>query len=230
MKRPVAFFDIDGTLFRWSLFLVYVDLMIERGLLPEIIKERAKPKYERWLNREGSYQDYLDVLVKGFNDYIAGVRVEDFYRAVKDSLTGRDKRVYRFTRDFIRELKDEGYFLVAITHSSKIAADLFAENYGFDKVYGLMFEIDEDVFTGQILNRELIFDKGKIVERVFQDENLNIDPERSVAVGDTHSDIAMLEKVTRPIAFNPNKILYLEAKKRGWEVVVERKDVIYKNI
>ena len=43
-------------------------------------------------------------------------------------------------------------------------------------------------------------------------------------------DIAMLEMVSRPIAFNPNAGLYRHAKLRGWEVVVERKDVIYENI
>jgi phosphoserine phosphatase len=38
----------------------------------------------------------------------------------------------------------------------------------------------------------------------------------------------MLELVERPIAFNPNKKLCAHAKKKGWEIVVERKDVIYK--
>jgi phosphoserine phosphatase len=37
----------------------------------------------------------------------------------------------------------------------------------------------------------------------------------------------MLEAVENPIAFNPNQTLYNHAKKRGWEIVVERKDVIY---
>jgi phosphoserine phosphatase len=46
-------------------------------------------------------------------------------------------------------------------------------------------------------------------------------------VGDTEGDVAFLELVTEPIAFNPNKELYRHAKRMGWKVVVERKDVIY---
>jgi phosphoserine phosphatase len=49
----------------------------------------------------------------------------------------------------------------------------------------------------------------------------------SVGVGDTESDIAFLKFVSRPICFNPNKKLYDHARRAGWEVVVERKDVIY---
>jgi phosphoserine phosphatase len=33
--------------------------------------------------------------------------------------------------------------------------------------------------------------------------------------------------VETPICFNPNKKLYEYAKRSGWKIVVERKDVIY---
>ena len=49
----------------------------------------------------------------------------------------------------------------------------------------------------------------------------------SIGVGDTESDVAFLKLVERPICFNPNKKLYDYAKRKGWEVVVERKDMIY---
>ena len=37
----------------------------------------------------------------------------------------------------------------------------------------------------------------------------------------------MLELVERPICFNPSRELYKAAKRLGWKVVVERKDVVY---
>lgn len=51
--------------------------------------------------------------------------------------------------------------------------------------------------------------------------------EDSYGVGDTASDISMLEIVDRPIAFNPNHQLYDHARKAGWRIVVERKDMVY---
>ena len=68
--------------------------------------------------------------------------------------------------------------------------------------------------------------KAKIIKMLtakYPDINLK----QSLAVGDTEGDIAMLSLVGRPIAFNPNMQLAKAAKKRKWEIIVERKDVIY---
>lgn len=37
----------------------------------------------------------------------------------------------------------------------------------------------------------------------------------------------MLELVDRPVAFNPNDELFEVAQARGWEIVIERKNVAY---
>ena len=50
----------------------------------------------------------------------------------------------------------------------------------------------------------------------------------SIAVGDSDSDIPMLSYVEKPIAFNPSRELYEHAKLNNWDVVIERKNVVYK--
>ena len=62
---------------------------------------------------------------------------------------------------------------------------------------------------------------------VLLKNNPNLTTKNSIAVGDTEGDIPLLEGVEQPICFNPNQALYNHAKLMGWEVVVERKDVIY---
>lgn len=224
-KKKVAFFDIDGTIFRWSLFIDYVEKLIEKDVLPKSLKDSYKKEYQAWLNREGSYEDYLKAMIQAFDENIKGVHIEDFKLAVKEALQGKEKRVYVFTRDLILKLKKKNYFLVAITRSAKIAADIFAQSLDFDKVYGVRFEIDsEGFFTGKILDKE-IFNKGSIVKRVVEKENLSL--KDSYAVGDTDSDIPMLELVDNPIVFNPNGKLFNYAKDKKWTIIVERKDVIY---
>jgi len=51
--------------------------------------------------------------------------------------------------------------------------------------------------------------------------------EDSYGIGDTESDVSLLELVKNPIAFNPNENLKVIAEKKGWRIVVEKKDVIY---
>src|SRR3989344_1343411 len=59
-------------------------------------------------------------------------------------------------------------------------------------------------------------------------EKENLPRRGSRGVGDTESDLPFLKLVSKPIAFNPSSGLYRVARREGWGVVVERKDVIYK--
>jgi phosphoserine phosphatase len=77
-----------------------------------------------------------------------------------------------------------------------------------------------------VIDEHLIENKATIVNRVFE-RHPDLTRDGAVAVGDTDGDIPLLESVTHPICFNPNQALYTEAKRRGWEIVIERKDVIY---
>lgn len=138
----------------------------------------------------------------------------------------KGKRTYRYTRNLIGSLKSDGYFLVAISQSPKTILDTFCTSYGFDKVYGRIYEIGpRDCFTGNVIDEEIIKDKARVVARVFEREA--VFKEGSIGVGDTEGDIPLLESVETPICFNPNMSLYEESKKRNWKVIVERKDVIY---
>jgi phosphoserine phosphatase len=71
----------------------------------------------------------------------------------------------------------------------------------------------------------VISNKAKVLERVIAKQGLTL--VGSVGVGDREADVGFLEMVKTPICFNPNAALLRVAKRRGWKVVVERKDVAY---
>ncbi len=224
--QPVAFFDIDGTVFRSSLLIAIVEQMIAEEIFPPVVRDQYQPAYIAWQDREGTYDEYINAVVAAYLDAIKGVHYGQLADVGRRVVSVQSRQVYRYTRDLIRNLKQEGYFLVAISQSPKTVLDPFCAEYGFDKVYGRLYEIGpQDRFTGVVTDEHLIANKANIVHRVY-DRNA-VDPERSLAVGDTDGDISLLESVTRQICFNPNQKLYTYAVRCGWEVVVERKDVIY---
>lgn len=225
--QAVAFFDIDGTVFRSSLLIELVDALIRDGVFPPEARDTYRDAATLWRNREGSYDEYINAVITSYLEHIKGVPYGVFADIGKRVVALHSKRVYRYTRDLIVELKQQGYYIVAISQSPKTVLDAFCMQYGFDKVYGRMYEIGpQDQFTGEVMDVHLIENKANIVKRVFE-HNQNLTPRGSVAVGDTDGDISLLEQVDRPICFNPNQTLYLHAKRCGWQVVVERKDVIY---
>lgn len=226
-KQPVAFFDIDGTIFRSSLLIELVEELVRAEVFPADARDGYQVAKRAWQNREGEYESYIAAVIESYLQNIKGVHYGVFADIGRRVVSQQSKRVYRYTRDLMRELSAEGYFLVAISQSPKTVLDVFCTEYGFDKVYGRMYEIGpQDCFTGAVTDEHLIQNKANIVRRVF-DRHPDLTPVRSVAVGDTDGDISLLEAVARPICFNPNQKLYTHATRQGWPVVVERKDVIY---
>jgi HAD superfamily phosphoserine phosphatase-like hydrolase len=225
--RKVAIFDIDGTIFRSSLLIELVETLIEKKIFHESVRADYEKEKVRWLDREGDYEAYIMAVVKVFINNIKGVPYGDFLIASKLVVERYRHRTYVFTESLIKDLKKQGYFLLAVSQSPKGTLDLFCKDIGFDKTYGRIYETGSmDCFTGNIVDEHLIANKAGIVRRAVEKEGLTL--EGSVGVGDTEGDISFLEIVDRPICFNPNLKLYRYAKRMGWETVVERKDVIYK--
>lgn len=225
--KKLAFFDIDGTVFRSSLLIELVEEMIKRDLFPKTAASIYKEKRQLWWNRQGSYEDYIDSLIQTFLRHIKGVHYSDLAKAGEAVVKAQKHRVYRYTRDLIQDLIADNYYVIAISHSPKTVLDDFCINYGFSKVYGRIYELGpQDRFTGIVADEHWISNKANIVKRVLE-QNSDFTLKDSIAVGDTESDISLLEQVENPICFNPNQTLFDHANRMKWSIVVERKDVIY---
>lgn len=225
-KKKVAVFDIDGTIFRSSLLIELTEALIQDGVFPSRTRKVYARSYKNWLDRKAGYEKYIAAVVTAFEREIRGVRHRDFLRTARRVIASHQNRVYRFTRDLVRKLRREGYYLLAISNSPREIVDEFCRKLGFNKVYGRINEIDRrGKFSGGTLYADLISDKAKILSRAVKKERLTL--KGSVGVGDTESDIPFLKMVERPICFNPNQTLFKVAKKKRWAVVIERKDVIY---
>ncbi len=224
--RPVAVFDIDGTLFRSSLLIELVEELVRRGIFPEAARKTYADAHQDWLNRKGEYGPFIQKVVVAFGKYAKGIPYGEVADVAGEIIESKRDRVYRYTRDLVDDLKKSGHYLLAISHSPKFIVDGFAYELGFDKSYGTFYDTGaSNRFTGEIVDEHLIMNKAAVLKRAMEKERLDVIG--SVGVGDTESDIGMLSVVETPIAFNPNRLLYRHAKKNGWKIIVERKDVIY---
>lgn len=224
--KKVAIFDIDGTIFRSSLLVQIVDRLIEEGIFSKHKAQDFARQKMAWLDRKGGYDEYIQAVIKVFMQNIKGVPYADFSRIAEEVVAEQKDRVYRYTRDLIKVLKKKDFYLLAVSHSPKGVLDHFCKRLGFNKVYGLVYDIGPtDKFTGIITEKEFILNKAAVVQHAVAKEGLTL--KGSVGVGDTESDIPFLNLVDEAICFNPNAKLYKHAKRHNWKVIVERKDVIY---
>ena len=224
--RKVAIFDIDGTIFRSSLMVEFIDALIQEGIFPASTRKIYAQEFERWLNRKDIYQKYIDKVAVAFMITIKGKDFRRCKKVIKQVVAFHKSRVYRYTRDLLRELKKKNYYLIAISHSYKEIVGEFCRELGFDQFYGRLFAIGKNgKFTGQTIDSDMIAHKDRMLKYLVKKFNLSL--KGSIGVGDTEGDVPVLKLVDKPICFNPNKKLFTYARRHGWAIVVERKDVIY---
>lgn len=225
-KNKLAIFDIDGTIFRKNLHFELINELAWLRIFPKSAKKDLIKLYSSWLEHKGTYETYRSALVNLYAENIVGKTQEDIKKASKIVIPFHQNRTYIFAEGLIEKLKSEGYHIIAISGSPIEVVEEFNEMHlGFDKVFGTVYELDEnDKYTGE---EEFtpVKDKGQIVKQYAYENELTLN--ESYGIGDTESDASFLELVDNPIAFNPNYNLKQVAEKKGWKIKVEKKDVVY---
>lgn len=225
MAQKFAVFDIDGTLIRWQLYHAVVHQLIKENKLPKTIGESIEAARMTWKRRShsSSYNDYEHHLWQSYLAAVSNLSVKDLDTVIDEVFKTYKDQVYTYTRDLIRQLKDQGYLLFAISGSHHEIVDKLAKYYGFTDSVGTQYSHENGIFTGSE-----IAVTGRKDEALKELVNKHAASWKdSVAIGDSKSDAKMLELVDNPIAFNPNQELFAIAQKAGWKVVIERKNMIY---
>lgn len=224
-KKRFAVFDIDGTLIRWQMLHAVFDQLGQAGHLLEGDYEKILDARRSWQERklEESYASYEHKFVEVVEHNLTKITPKDFERACEEVFSEHKDRVYRYTRDLIRDLKQKGYFTLAVTGVPSEMMGFFSRYYGFDDYAATIHEQKNGRYTGNVMVAPLR--KTDLLNELIAKNGLSL--KGSIGVGDSESDVSMLEMVEHPIAFNPTKKLFLHAERNHWKVVVERKNMIY---
>jgi HAD superfamily phosphoserine phosphatase-like hydrolase len=225
-KTKVAIFDIDGTIFRKNLHFELINELVWLKVFPQKVRKTLVDIYANWLNHQGTYEEYRRTLVDLYAEHIAGCSPEDVKKASGIVIPFHERRTYIFAEQLIERLRRENYYLAAISGSPVEIVEEYNRRYlHFDKVLGSVYEVGESgKYTGEAIF-EPTKNKGLAAKQLVFENHLTL--EGSYGIGDTESDQSLLELVEFPIAFNPNQNLKEIAQKKGWRIVVEKKDVVY---
>lgn len=226
VKKKIAVFDIDGTIFRSSLLIEFNKALQRTGVINAADATALLKPYYAWMERRGSYDDYIGKVVEVHVRAIKGKEQRYVLAAADLAFLNHRDRVYRYTRDLLERLRRR-HLLLAISGSPIEMVQPFGKYFGFDYVWGSVFEVNRrGRYTGRVLDRRSVDQKREILEAFVEEHRLTLNG--SWGVGDTETDISFLEAVDHPIVFNPTQKLYDEAVRRRWPVVVERKNVVYR--
>ena len=233
MKNTVAFFDIDGTIFRNSLMIQHFKKLIKYEVIdPAIWYTRVKKLYLDWESRFGEFEEYLEVLAEVYIDQLKGVNKSYIEFIANQVINVNGVMVYKYSRDRIEWHKKQGHKLFFISGSPDFLVSKMAEKYNATEYRGTVYKVDDkNEFTGEIIKMWDSESKQRILDELIL--KYDVDLNNSYAYGDTTGDLSMLKMVGNPVAINPNKPLFLAIRdnkelSEKISIIVERKDVIYK--
>lgn len=224
LKKKLAIFDIDGTIFRKNLHFELLEELVWLKIFNKGVREELVHLYGNWLNNEGTYEAYRFKLVDLYEQNIKGCDQEKVIEAAKIVADFNAKRTFIFARKVLEQLRPD-HIMVAISGSPIEIVKEYARIFDFDAYFGSVYEIDKNkIYTGKTIF-EPTHDKGAVVKQFVAENDISLVD--SFGMGDTKSDAKFLELVDNPIAFNPDAELKELADKANWKLIVEKKDVIY---
>lgn len=184
MKIEAVCFDMDGTLIRNTDSVRYLCTLNGNSDALEEIEKLESNGSISWIDA-----DHLKArLIKG----LCVAEVEDkFKHNIK--LVQNIEQVLMYLRE--REIRS-----VLITAGPIQVASILRTQFGFDGVYGSIYELKTRKFTGRITSH--LGNNGKL--NCLKDFCLmnSIGFEHCVAIGDSESDIDIFKKCRRSIAIN----------------------------
>jgi HAD superfamily phosphoserine phosphatase-like hydrolase len=224
-NKKLAIFDIDGTIFRKNLHFELIDELSWRGIFSKNARKILVSVYASWLDHKGIYEEYRKKIISIYEKELRGCKQKDIIDASKKVAEFNKDRIYIFARDLIKKLRIDHYAIIAISGSPVEIVTEYNKFLKFDEVFGSVYETDgRGIYTGKTIF-EPVKHKGHLVGQYVSEKGLTLDG--SLGMGDTESDISFLKMVEKPIAFNPNMNLERSARRNGWKIIVEKKDVVY---
>jgi len=222
--RPIAVFDLDGTLVREQLLVLLAkecfDLQIFRRVA-EVVFKRIRLQHR---DRKITFEDYDRRIIDIFVERVKGKLRSDVQMAAEAVFDKHRDWLYRFTKALTEEVA-ETHQRITITGAMQETVQLLAPYWGMEHWYATELEVDgSGRYTGQTVALP-VRDKRTALMTHIREHGGSL--KGSVAIGDTLSDVPMLGIVERPIVFNPDDKLATIAEERRWPVVVERKGSIF---
>ena len=220
--RPIAIFDIDGTIFRSSLTIELLKRLVADKIFEPEIMSKVRRSEEKWLNRKGHYDDYINEVWQAYQRAIVGKKKSQIVAASQRVIQDQKYRTYRYTKQLLFDVRQH-FHTIGISGSPLEVVKEYNKFLRLNKLYGWEFGLDEKGrYTSVVLHAPTQYKKELIVRYV---QNHGLSFKGSIGVGDTETDVGFLELVEKPICFNPNSVLARIARKRNWTIVIERKDL-----
>jgi HAD superfamily hydrolase (TIGR01490 family) len=215
----LALFDLDNTLLAGDSDVAWTDFLMEEGVLDaSALEKRNLVFFEQYKAGTLDIYEFLDFQLAPLARY-PRAQLDAWHRAFMT------RHILPMIRPAARALVDShlqrGALVALVTATNSFTTGPIAREFGIAHLVATIPAQENGVFTGKPRGLPA-YQAGKIarVETWLETLGLNFDCfEQSWFYSDSHNDLPLLQRVTQPVAVDPDGILREYAQAHGWQVL-----------
>jgi HAD superfamily hydrolase (TIGR01490 family) len=218
-ETQLALFDLDNTLLSGDSDYEWAQFLIERGVLERTeYEEKNDHFFRQYKAGRLDIHEFLDFQLAPLALHPRGqldAWHAEFMRAkVKPMVRGKGLALVR------RHLR-QGNLCAILTSTNAFITAPIAREFGIEYLLATELEVRDGRFTGRPSGVPC-FRQGKVTRLAewLGDRGRTLASfEASWFYSDSQNDLPLLERVTNPVAVDPDEILQEEATVRGWRII-----------
>ena len=215
----LALFDLDNTLLAGDSDYEWGQFLVDRGVLERGAYEaQNRAYYDQYVAGTLDIHEFLGFALRP----LAAHPPADLARWHGEFMAERIRpMIGPKARALVQEHQRSGDLCAIITATNSFVTGPIAREFGIPHLIATEPESKDGRFTGKVAGTPC-FREGKIkrLEEWLGGRGKRLaDFAESTLYSDSHNDLPLLERVTRPVAVDPDEKLAIQAKERNWAII-----------
>jgi len=215
----LALFDLDNTLLAGDSDYEWGQFLVDHGVLDRASYEAQNAAYfDQYKAGTLDIHEYLGFALRPLAEHTP----EELARWHAEFMRTRiAPMIGTAARELVRGHRDRGELCAIVTATNSFVTAPIARAFGVTHLIATEPESRNGRFTGRVAGTPC-FREGKIARVDAWLSGLGrplAQFDESAFYSDSHNDLPLLERVSRPVAVDPDRQLAAEAARRGWPVI-----------
>jgi HAD superfamily hydrolase (TIGR01490 family) len=219
----LALFDLDNTLLTGDSDYEWGQFLVDRGVLERAAYEaQNRTYYEQYVEGTLDIHEYLGFALRPLAQHSPQELERWHAEFMRDRIA---PMITPAARALVRGHAQRGDLCAVVTATNSFVTAPIAREFGVPHLIATEPECHDGRFTGRVAGTPC-FREGKVhrLEQWLARLGRRLgDFTDSIFYSDSHNDLPLLDRVTRPIAVDPDEQLAAEAARRGWAVISLRR-------
>jgi HAD superfamily phosphoserine phosphatase-like hydrolase len=194
ISRPIALLDWDNSLRGGWLIVDWANALTKDALFPTPTNVHLHGLVQRYTASELTYDLFVEETLSTFAEGLSEASVDAIQRHASD-FASREVMVRPFAAKLLADLNARAIDTIFVSGAPQVLLIGLRDRYGASAAHGTTFETRRGVYTGSVRANMALREAKDLVVRGLLARGAEI----AVALGDSKSDLPMLEAAIVPI-------------------------------